>query len=269
MRRLAVGIVVLIAGMSIATTAVTVADPALSRPSPPDVDASDSPATIAEDALAQTRHRDYVVTANRSTTSDDADFESDPTANFLLDFRMDVTDREYRMHRHSGFEPLPRVMYGNSIRSWGRFDSSDDTLNWGSYGVRWGNDEGLFPRFDPIDLEEEPVTLVRANDSTVVLNVTDPETAYQLDSVASGERPSDLSGYASITVDRETGAPRQITVVTAGTIYDGEIRYRRRTVMTFVDWDDVDVSRPRTVPYTIDEIARDASRIDDSSGVVG
>lgn len=246
-RATALGLVVLVAGASV--VGVGLADPFRDSPPAPRVNASDSPAEMAHDALLATERGDYTV---RTALGNGTDWR------LFLTTYVENTEREILIRGRPGGGDF--VTYANAHVAWQgppgelrRHPSDAETY----YSIVRSS--------APVTRSDAGVRVVDRNDSVIVLRVTDTDAAYALQydepNVTETERGQryDFRANFTLVVSRDTGRLSRAVFRLSRADPDEPGRNVGVTAYRLRDWGDTTVERPASAGYSLAEFLLDVT----------
>lgn len=238
---------------------------------PREIEFSEPPDEVAYDALAQLDDRDYTVEWRIPPAPDDDGVESsDAPDRYRVFLRVTVEGSEGRLLARPGTGP---VTFGNDHCRWSLRpdDRGTDRPDRCEYTGRQkpASFYGLHADWDAVRDADANVTVVRENESAVVLRVNDTDTAYYLKTGSENLTETDaarregIRANLTLVVDREAGHLRRLEYGLSRLSKDGRqgrTRKHGRTVYVFSEWGDATVERPDWAGYSLAEFLLDATR---------
>ncbi|UPW00666.1 hypothetical protein M0R88_00850 [Halorussus gelatinilyticus] len=239
-----------------------------------DLDFGESPDEIAFDALSQLDHRDYAVEwriplapDDAGESGDDADAESSASHDYRVFLSAAVEGSQNRIRTQSG----GTVLFADETCRWSVRSRAPETDGPDRCDPdrRLTSFYGLPADWSAVRRPDANVSVVRENDSTLVLRVNDTDAAYYLQTgtrkITDGAfaRERGLRANLTLVVDKEGGHLRRLVFgQSALSQTDGENRTREhgRTVYAFSKWNRVTVERPDWAGYSLQEFLVDATR---------
>lgn len=251
-RQVAVALVVVLATAT--PVGFGLADPLDSRPAPPTVDTSAPPERVAFDVLTAVRRGDYEAT----WLVDEA--AGLPQRGSMYEFvRVEVEYSDREMLQYAGGSS--QVVYLDENCHWTANRTTGERTRWecGRGLPRGVLVDDPTPVLDPaanvtVVRENESVMVLRINDTATALTVLSRETVDELE-----VRRANLSAYGVLVVDKEAGRLERVVLVSLPRVDDGYRTDGSQTVYRFTDWRTTEVRRPHWAKQSLVEFLVDVT----------
>ncbi|WP_135852811.1 hypothetical protein [Halorussus salinus] len=274
--------VLLAAVVALALTTAGVVGYRLADPATPDhdLDLAESPDEIAYDALSQLDHRDYAVEwrippapDDERGESDDADSSASRDYRVFLSAAVEGSENRIRVVPSAGPATFATENCVWSLRS---ADGGTDPPSACNFGGRQRPTEfyRLHGDWDAVREPDANVTVVRENESVLVLRIDDTDTAQYLatgrDGIGDTEyaRERGLRANLTLVVDKTEGHLRRLVFGRSALSETDEesgaagnrTRDHSRHVYAFSKWGETTVERPDWAGYSLAEFLLDVTR---------